>query len=330
MFRVEELDREGAAAYEAVLMERAAWLDARGKGMWKAEHLTVAGMAARYPNPKFYGAFEGSGLVGGFALLEEDPRYWPDSAGDKAFYFHKFVVGPRFAGCGYADRMLEWVKDLAERSGKDCVRLDYDGGRTYLRGMYLRHGFEDVSSTATDEGRKLVLAEYRTASGPRPRAGDRPADGAEAGAGIRAWRESDLSAIRELLDQLNDDLGLPDRVDPADLEEHFRAMAGDPAYGSFVFQDGGRIDGLITWAHYRSLLHRKGTALINELVVRRGRMGSGIGSALLRRAIEEARLAGMDEIEVGVMKENARAIEFYKKNGMDEEYFLLGREFGEG
>jgi GNAT superfamily N-acetyltransferase len=173
MIRVTELDGEGVAAYEAVLMERAAWLDERGKGMWKAEHLTVAGMAARYSNPKYCGAFEGSQLVGGFALLEEDPRYWPDSAGDKAFYFHKFVVGPRFAGRGYADRMLEWVKDLAERSGKDFVRLDYDGSRPYLRDMYLRQGFEDVSSTATDEGKKLVLAEYRTASGSRPRAGDR-------------------------------------------------------------------------------------------------------------------------------------------------------------
>lgn len=328
MFRVEELDEEGVAAYEAALMERKAWLDGRGEGMWKAEHLTVAGMAARYTNPKFYGAFEGPQLVGGFALLEEDLRYWPDSAGDEAFYFHKFVVSPRFAGRGYADRMLEWVKDLAERSGKDFVRLDYDGGRPYLRAMYLRHGFEDSSSALTPEGRTLVLAEYRTASGSRPRAEGR--DGAAGGPAIRAWRESDLSAIRELLDQLNGDLGLPDRVDPADLEAHFRAMAGDPAYGNFVYEEGGRIDGLITWAHYRSLLHRKGTALINELVVRRGRMGSGIGSALLRRAIEEARLAGMDEIEVGVMKENARAIEFYKKNGMDEEYFLLGREFGEG
>jgi ribosomal protein S18 acetylase RimI-like enzyme len=326
MFRIEELDREGAAAYEAALIERAAWLDERGMGMWKAEHLTVAGMEARYPKPRFYGAFEGPQLVGGFALLEQDPRYWPDSAGDKAFYFHKFVVGPRFAGRGYADRMLEWVKDLAERSGKDFLRLDYDGSRPYLRGMYLRHGFEDASSTATPEGRKLVLGEYRTASGSRQRAGDRPASGAA----IRAWRESDLPAFKELLDQLNDDLGLPERVDPADLEAHFRAMAGDPAYGSFVYEDGGRIDGLIAWAHYRSLLHRKGTALINELVVRRSRMGSGIGSALLRYAIEAARLAGMDEIEVGVMKENVQAIEFYKKNGMDEEYFLLGREFGEG
>jgi GNAT superfamily N-acetyltransferase len=164
MFRVTELDEKGAAAYEAVLMERAAWLDARGKGMWKAEHLTVAGMIERYANPRFYGAFEGSDCVGGFALLEEDPRYWPDGAGDEAFYFHKFVVSPRFAGRGYADRMLEWVKDLAERSGKDFVRLDYDGERPYLRGMYLRHGFEDRSSAATPEGRKLLLAEYRTAS----------------------------------------------------------------------------------------------------------------------------------------------------------------------
>jgi GNAT superfamily N-acetyltransferase len=171
MFRVTELDGEGAKAYEEALRERKAWLDERGRGMWKSEHLTVAGMAARYENPKFYGAFEGADLVGGFALLEQDPRYWPDTAADRAFYFHKFVVSPRFAGRGYADLALEWVKDFAARSGKDYVRLDYDGSRAYLRAMYLRHGFADAGITATSDGRALCLAEYRTRRSEKPSPG---------------------------------------------------------------------------------------------------------------------------------------------------------------
>jgi hypothetical protein len=35
----------------------------------------------------------------------------------------------------------------------------------------------------------------------------------------------------------------------------------------------------------------------------------------------------MDEIEVGVMKENIKAINFYKKHGMNEECYLLGMDF---
>lgn len=171
MLRVLELDGDGESAYEAGLSERKAWLEARGMGMWKAEHLTVAGMKSRYPNPKFYGAFEGADFVGGFVLLEEDPRYWPGAAADRAFYFHKFVVIPRFAGRGHADRMLEWVKDFAARSGKDFVRLDYDGSRAYLRAMYMRHGFEDAGTAVTTDGKELVLAEHRTRLPEKPSPG---------------------------------------------------------------------------------------------------------------------------------------------------------------
>jgi GNAT superfamily N-acetyltransferase len=161
MFRVVELDEEGQAAYEEALRERKAWLDERGKGMWKSEHLTVAGMIERYQSPRFFGAFEGGDFVGGFVLLEADPRYWPGAAEGKAFYFHKFVVSPRFAGRGYADLALEWVKDFAARSGKDYVRLDYDGSRAYLRAMYPRHGFEDAGAATSSEGKELILAECR-------------------------------------------------------------------------------------------------------------------------------------------------------------------------
>ena len=38
---------------------------------------------------------------------------------------------------------------------------------------------------------------------------------------------------------------------------------------------------------------------------------------------------GMYDIEVGTEKTNLKAIDFYKSIGFDEEYILLGREFGE-
>ena len=37
--------------------------------------------------------------------------------------------------------------------------------------------------------------------------------------------------------------------------------------------------------------------------------------------------SGLDEVEVGVMKENVKALGFYKRNGMNLEYHLLGMEF---
>lgn len=79
---------------------------------------------------------------------------------------------------------------------------------------------------------------------------------------------------------------------------------------------------------YKTVFHRGGTALINELIVTRKHRGRGIGTKLVEAAVREAKARGMDEIEVGTEKGNGRAIGFYQANGFDEEYVLLGREFG--
>jgi len=63
------------------------------------------------------------------------------------------------------------------------------------------------------------------------------------------------------------------------------------------------------------------------LVIHERYRKKGIGEKLLKQAIEEALTRGMDEIEVGVLKENVKAIRFYKRNGFDQEYYLLGMEF---
>jgi GNAT superfamily N-acetyltransferase len=161
MLRIEELKGERSSIYEAALMERSEWLEARGIGMWKPEHLKLRGMIERYVDPAFYGAFEGGDCVGGFALIERDERYWPGRSGDAAFYLHKFVVRPAWSGRGCADGMLEWLKAFAEEKGKDFVRLDYDRTLPYHRRMYLRHGFRDAGEATTAEGKALVLGEYR-------------------------------------------------------------------------------------------------------------------------------------------------------------------------
>jgi ribosomal protein S18 acetylase RimI-like enzyme len=55
-----------------------------------------------------------------------------------------------------------------------------------------------------------------------------------------------------------------------------------------------------------------------------GSRGSGIGRRLMERVVEEAEIREMDEVEVGVLKDNEDAIRFYKANGLVEEYLLLG------
>ena len=145
---------------------------------------------------------------------------------------------------------------------------------------------------------------------------------------IRAIGMQDIDQIRDLILQLAEDLGEDFRVDHEQCMAHYEDMLqhGD-MYQNFVYCIDGVIAGFISMVMYRSLFHRKGPAIVNELVVNKEYRQHQIGTALLKHSIAIAQAHGMDEIEVGVMIENTKAIDFYRRNGLDEEYILLGKEF---
>ena len=145
---------------------------------------------------------------------------------------------------------------------------------------------------------------------------------------IRTIGEQDLDSIRELVLQLAQDLNEEFQIDAEQCKAHYQAMVQyGETYRNFVYCIDGVIVGFLSLVLYRSFFHKKGTALINELVVKKECRQQHIGKALLTHAIAIAQGQGMDEIEVGVMTENTRALEFYRCNGFDEEYILLGQEF---
>ncbi len=145
---------------------------------------------------------------------------------------------------------------------------------------------------------------------------------------IRTMGERDIMGVRDLILQLAQDLGEDFQVDYERSREQYLAMIQHgEMYQNFVYCIDDEIVGFLSMVMYRSFFHRKGTALINELVVKKGFRNRHIGTALLTHAMAIAKVHGMDEIEVGVMKENTRALDFYHRNGFDEEYILLGKEF---
>lgn len=145
---------------------------------------------------------------------------------------------------------------------------------------------------------------------------------------IREWREADLPEIIVLLHQLNEALEENQELNPENIQRQFKSMVNLPEiYHNAVFEKDGIILGFISILFYQSIYHKVGTALINELVVAAQHRNQKIGKALLDYAIELAKAKNMDEVEIGVMKENTKAISFYKSNGITEEYVLLGMEF---
>jgi GNAT superfamily N-acetyltransferase len=145
---------------------------------------------------------------------------------------------------------------------------------------------------------------------------------------IRTWIREDVPAINGLLASLADTIDYSYHNDTALLYEQYDTISRHPElYTSLVFTGADGVEGFISVVYYPSILHHRGTALINELVVDPRSRGKGIGRKLVERVIDEARGRGYDEVEVGLEKTNERAAEFYRKCGLAKEYLLLGMEF---
>lgn len=95
--------------------------------------------------------------------------------------------------------------------------------------------------------------------------------------------------------------------------------AGTP----WVWVDGGEaVASAFTNRWSRRLAHM---VTIGTVVVRRDRWGQGIGAALMRAVVAEARaMPGVERIDVWVEADNPRALRFYERLGFEREAVLRG------
>ena len=144
---------------------------------------------------------------------------------------------------------------------------------------------------------------------------------------IRKWNASDLDEIMNLLQQLNEALNEQQEINAESINVHFKKMEElKDVYENYVLEKDNKVIGYMSLLFYRSLFHKVGTAQVNELIIDKAYRNKSYGKELLEYGIKRAVDRGMDEVEIGVEKENKKAIEFYKRNGIDEEYLLLGKE----
>lgn len=145
---------------------------------------------------------------------------------------------------------------------------------------------------------------------------------------IRPCKSADLPAVLELMKELAEVAHGECAPDLATMAQVFVHMQNAPAfYLNLVAEVEGLVAGFMSLIFYKTVFHRGGTALINELVLGRTFRGRGIGTALIERAKEEALDRGLDELEVGTESSNTGALSFYRKCGFESEYVLLGLEF---
>ena len=140
---------------------------------------------------------------------------------------------------------------------------------------------------------------------------------------VRRYERRDIADVQAIFREL---IHLPTETS---LEHLLDDMDSRPeVYMNLVAEYEGRVVGFGSVVFFKTLIHPGGKALINELVVKRGFRGKGIGKAIIAHAQQEAIARGMDELEVSTEKENAGAMRFYRSCGLKDESVLLGAELG--
>ena len=85
--------------------------------------------------------------------------------------------------------------------------------------------------------------------------------------------------------------------------------------------------GLLSYSARPDLYHAGECYLIEELVVVEEKRSQGIGGMLIENLMACAEQNGCAEVAVGVMPDNVRAQQFYRRHGLVDEAMLLERHF---
>jgi GNAT superfamily N-acetyltransferase len=138
---------------------------------------------------------------------------------------------------------------------------------------------------------------------------------------IREANQTDLTAILALYDQ-PDMGGSGDSVSLAEAERMFAIIRQYPAYHLYVAVENDAVIGTFALAALDNLLHggRK-TGIIEAVVVRADRQGTGVGQAMMQFAIERARALGCYKVSLSSNLKREAAHRFYEHLGYKQHGF---------
>jgi ribosomal protein S18 acetylase RimI-like enzyme len=108
--------------------------------------------------------------------------------------------------------------------------------------------------------------------------------------------------------------------------EYTRVVLADPDYHCVVAEIGGGVVGQVTVvpaAKAARAVDDTSLGHLRNLYVHRSQWGSGLATALMRAALEDARARGFAELRLFVAEEQARARRFYEREG----WVTAGPEF---
>jgi len=139
---------------------------------------------------------------------------------------------------------------------------------------------------------------------------------------IRKARRSDLSTIKSLVLELVESMDNTKGVDASHTPGNYIAALKN-SNSHLLVAEIGKVVGFIHFTTRRTVLHKRPSGLIDEVVVSKDYRRKGVGRKLLSAAIEKCRQLGCCEIEVSTELANREAIEFYRGFGFEERGLLL-------
>lgn len=131
---------------------------------------------------------------------------------------------------------------------------------------------------------------------------------------IRKGTKADMQAVLDLIRELAVFEKEPDAVvvTVADLERD--GFGDNPLFYTFVAEVDGEIVGMALY-YYRYSTWKGRTIHLEDLIVKEKMRGTGLGSALYTKIMEQGKADNVRRIEWNVLDWNTPAVEFYKKSG---------------
>ena len=138
---------------------------------------------------------------------------------------------------------------------------------------------------------------------------------------IRKAIREDIPAIVRLIRELAEAGGETSLIHEAFVEEYLAS----PYSNVLIAEDESGIVGLLSYSVRPNLYHAGQCCMVEELVVSGDKRSHGIGGELLESVLELGKVGDWVEVSVGVLPDNRRAQEFYKRHGLVDEALLLER-----
>ena len=104
-----------------------------------------------------------------------------------------------------------------------------------------------------------------------------------------------------------------------DAERRFGEVLADPDQETLVAEAEGEVVGTLVVAILPNLAHGGAPyAVVDNVAIAETQRGKGVGTLLMRAAVEKARLAGAYKLTLSANLSRERAHEFYRRLGLKQ------------